>query len=90
MAQGVSQRYGVDFDDKFALVCLFAVLRCFLAIYAIRPLEFRRLDAKVAFPNATLDEEVYAHLPDVYHATIPRSVRPLYKALYGLRQTPRA
>ena len=90
VAQGFSQRPRVDFDDTFAPVCRYATLRNFLAICAAHELGIRRLDVKVAFLNVTLDEVVYARPPDGYQSTIPRSVSRLHKALYGLRQAPRA
>jgi transposase InsO family protein len=90
VAQGFSQRPGVDFDDTFAPVCRYATLRNFLAICAAQELDIRQLDVKVAFLNATLDEVVYARPPAGYESTIPRSVWRLFKALYGLRQAPRA
>ena len=90
VAQGFSQRPGVDFDDTFAPVCRYATLRNFLAVCAASELQIRQLDVKVAFLNATLDEVVYARPPAGYQSTIPRSVWRLYKALYGLRQAPRA
>lgn len=90
VAQGFSQRPGVDFDETFAPVCRYATLRNFLALCAANELQIQQLDVKVAFLNATLDEEVYARPPEGYKCTIPRAVWRLYKALYGLRQAPRA
>ena len=84
VAQGFSQRPGVGFNDTFAPVCRYATLRNFLTSPADE-LHVQQLDVKVAFLNATLDEEVYACPPAGYNSVIPHLVWRLYKALYGLR-----
>ena len=90
VAQGFSQRPGIDYTDTFAPVCRYASLRSFIAQAAQLELTIRQLDVKVAFLNATLDEEVYVKPPLGYVNVLPNSVWLLHRALYGLNQAPRA
>lgn len=55
VAQGFSQRYGVDYDEVFALVVQHATLRVLLSIAGKKRLMVRHLDAKTAFLNGRLN-----------------------------------
>lgn len=90
VAQGFSQRPGMDYTDTFAPVCRYASLRSFIALAARHGLTIRQLDVKVAFLNAKLEEKVYVKPPLGYKSKIPGSVWLLHRALYGLKQAPRA
>jgi hypothetical protein len=89
VAQGFSQRPGLDFDDTFAPVSKLQTFRALAAVVAHDDLEWIQLDVTTAFLNAPLDEEVYMRQPDGF-AHDPSQVCRLLRALYGLRQAPRA
>ena len=90
VAKGYSQVEGTDYFETFAPVCKFASLRCLLAIAAIQDMEVHQMDVKTAFLNGDLKEEVYMMQPPGYENGNPRLVCRLSKAIYGLKQVPRA
>lgn len=91
VAKGYVQRQGVDFEEVFAPVARLDTVRVILAIAANRRWEVHHLDVKSAFLNGDLEEEVYVAQPEGF---VKRGeehlVLRLSKALYGLRQAPRA
>jgi hypothetical protein len=83
---------GVDFNETFALVCLYRTMRMMLAMAAHADLVHRQFDIKTAFLHGYLKEEVYVRPPRNWEhlADGPGRALRLYRALYGLRQAPRA
>ena len=91
IAKGYIQKFGVDFEDVFAPVTKMETVRLLLAIAANNEWEVHHLDVKSAFLNGILLEEVYVTQPPGFEKEgEEHKVYKLYKALYGLRQAPRA
>jgi hypothetical protein len=90
VAKGFLQREGVDFTEVFAPVSKHTSLRALLAIVNADNLHLKQLDVKTAFLNGELDEVIYMSQPPGYHEGGPDISCHLHKALYGLRQAPRA
>jgi len=91
VAKGYVQKHGVDFDEVFAPVVRLDTIRLLLALAANRGWQVHHLDVKSAFLNGELEEEVYVSQPEGYEQKEKeKMVLKLSKALYGLRQAPRA
>ena len=91
VAKGYVQRAGVDFDEVFAPVARMESIRTLLALAAHEGWKVHHMDVKSAFLNGDLREEVYvSHPPGFIVGNDDGKVLRLRKALYGLRQAPRA
>jgi len=91
VAKGYVQKKGIDFDDVFAPVARLDTVRLLLAMAANRGWQVHHLDVKSAFLHGELEEEVYVSQPEGYVVEGKEQyVLKLSKALYGLRQAPRA
>jgi hypothetical protein len=91
MVKGYVQRAGIDFDEVFAPVARLESVRFILAIAAHYGWTVHHLDVKSAFLNGDLVEEVYVEQPPRFVVRGKEGrVYKLHKALYGLRQAPRA
>lgn len=91
VAKGYVQRQGVDYDEVFAPVTRLEIVRLLLALAAQQNWEVHHLDVKSVFLNGILLEEVYVRQPKGFvQKGHEDKVYKLLKALYGLRQAPRA
>jgi len=91
VAKGYSQEPGIDFQETFAPVATFTTLRVLLALVAENDWELHSMDVKTAFLNGVLEEEIYMECPEgVLEEPDGDRVCRLIKAIYGLRQSPRA
>jgi len=91
VAKGYVQRQGIDFDEVFAPVARLESVRLLLAHAACEGWAVHHIDVKSAFLNGVLQEEVYVEQPPGFVLRgHERKVLHLVKALYGLRQAPRA
>jgi hypothetical protein len=90
VAKGYAQRQGIDFDEVFAPVARLEMARPLLAV-AHRSWRVHHMDVRWAFLNGDLEKEVYVHQPVGFvESDNAHKVLKLRKALYGLRQAPRA
>jgi hypothetical protein len=91
VAKGYVQKEGIDFEEVFAPVARLDTIRLILAMAANRGWQVHHLDVKSAFLNGELEEEVYVTQPEGFVKDgKEKHVYKLSKALYGLRQAPRA
>jgi hypothetical protein len=91
VAKGYVQQARVDFDEVFAPVAWIEFVRLLLALAAQEGWPVHHMDVKSAFLNGELNEEVYVRQPPGFIvAGQENMVLRLDKALYGLRQAPRA
>lgn len=91
VAKGYVQRQGIDYDEVFAPVARLESVRLLLAYAASEGWAVHHMDVKSAFLNGELKEEVYVAQPPGFVVDgKEQKVLRLVKALYGLRQAPRA
>jgi hypothetical protein len=91
VAKGFVQKHGIYFEGVFALVARLDTIRMLLALVANRGWRAHHLDVKCAFLNGELEEEVYVSQLEGYMQKGKETmVLKLSKALYGMRQAPRA
>ncbi|CAN1346353.1 Retrovirus-related Pol polyprotein from transposon TNT 1-94 [Linum perenne] len=91
VAQGYCQEEGIDFDETFALVARLEAIRILCAYASHLQFTLFQMDVKSAFLNGYIKEEVFVRQPPGFEDShFPNHVFKLKKALYGLRQAPRA
>jgi hypothetical protein len=91
VAQGFSQKEGIDYEETFAPVAHLEAIRILLAFLVAKGFKLHKMDLKSAFLNGVLEKEVYVRQPPGFVSEkYPHRVYKLRKALYGLKQAPRA
>jgi hypothetical protein len=89
--KGYVQRPGIDIEEVYAPVATLESVRLLLAVAAQEGWEVHHMDIKRAFLNRDLVEEVYVAPPAGFLVKgAEHKVLRLKKALYGLRQAPKA
>lgn len=92
VADGNTQRYGVDFNRIFSTVVKSSTLRLLLSVAAAYDFDLHQVDITQAYLQATVTEDLYMSVPPGVHP-FDKSNRPicckLQRTLYGLRQSGR-
>ena len=94
VADGSSQKFGIDYLFSFAPVIKYESIRILLAIAAKEEYHLHQFDAVGAYLNAPVEEDIYMELPptvnNIPHAIERKShVVKLKKSLYGMKQSGR-
>lgn len=63
VAQGFSQKYGLDYDETFSPVVRHSTVRLIFTLAALQGWKLRQLNVKNAFLHGDLKEEVYMRQP---------------------------
>jgi hypothetical protein len=91
VAKGYAQVAGLDFEETFAPIDRLESIRILLAYAAHHSFKLFQMDVKSAFLNGPIKEEVYVEQPPGFEdCRYPDHVYMLSKALYRLKQAPRA
>ena len=91
VAKGYTQTYGVDYQKNFSIVTKLNTVRVLLSLAVNLDWPLHQLDVKNVFLHGDLEEEVYMDIPPSYKTTSKTEVVcKLQRALYGLKQSPRA
>jgi hypothetical protein len=90
IAQGYSQKEGIDYEETLAPVARLEAIRILLAFSVAKGFKLYQMDVKSAFLNGVLEEEVFVRQPPGFESEkYPHRVYKLRKALDGLKQAPR-
>jgi hypothetical protein len=91
VAQGYSQKEGIDYEETFAPVARLEEIKILLAFSVAKEFKLYQMDVKSAFLNGVLEEEVYVRQPSGFESEkYPHRAYKLRKVLYGWKQAPRA
>nr|GEW98562.1 putative ribonuclease H-like domain-containing protein [Tanacetum cinerariifolium] len=91
VAQGHTQKEGIDYNKVFAPVARIKAIRLFLAYASFKDFMVYQMDVKSAFLYGKIKEEVYVCQPLRFEGPdFPNKVYKVEKALYGLHQALRA
>ncbi|GKC15499.1 retrovirus-related pol polyprotein from transposon TNT 1-94, partial [Tanacetum coccineum] len=91
LVQCYNQQEGIDYDDTYASVSRLESIRILLTYECCYMFKLYQMDVKSAFLNGVIDEEVYvAQPPGFVDYQKPNHVYKLKKALYRLKQVPKA
>ncbi|GJV33297.1 copia protein [Tanacetum coccineum] len=91
IAQGFRQEKEINFKESFAPVARIEAIRVFVENATNKNMTIFQIDVKTAFLNGKLKEEVYVSQPKGFvDQEYPSHVHKLKKALYSLKQAPRA
>ncbi|KAH9726247.1 retrovirus-related pol polyprotein from transposon RE1 [Citrus sinensis] len=89
--KGFLQTPGLDFNETFSPVVKAATIRIILTLAVNNDWLLRQVDINNVFLNGDLTETVYMPQPEGFEdKRRPNHICKLQKALYGLRQAPRA
>ena len=84
VAQGFSQRYGLDYTETFSPVAKLSSIRTLMALSVKRSMATRQMDIETAYLHGELKVEVYMRRPEGLDNGRNHFVR-LKTALYGLK-----
>jgi len=91
VCKGYTQVKGIDFEEKYAPVNQMEVIWIFLAFVAFKDFKVYQMDVKSTFLNGGLKEELYIEQSKEFKfGSDPDVVWRLKKALFGLKQEPKA
>ena len=87
VAQGYSQKQGIDYTEVFAPVVKHESLRTLLALANQYGWDVHQMDVNSAYLNGDIDADIYMKQPEGYvDPNHPNKVCKLRKGLYGLKQ----
>lgn len=90
VAKGYHQQQGFDFNETFSPVVKPVTIRIILTLALTYGWFIQQIDINNAFFNGLLQEEIYMMQPPGFATSNKSLVCKLNRALYGLKQTPRA
>ena len=96
VAQGFSQRPGIDFDETYSPVMDTITFRFLISLAVSERLEMRLMDVVTAYLYGSLDSDIYMKIPEGFRMPEAYNSRPrnlysikLQRSLYGLKQSGR-
>ena len=90
MARGLSQKEGIDYEETFAPMARYTLIRAIMALDAKLGWKLHQMDVKTTFLKGVVEEEVYVEQPLGFETNDRQThLCRLKKTLYGLKQAPR-
>ena len=94
VAQGFSQRPGIDFDETYSPVMDTITFRYLISLAVHQKLDMQLMDVVTAYLYGSLDSDIYMKIPDGYPVPETNNCRQLFsiklqRSLYGLKQSGR-
>ena len=92
VADGNTQKFGIDFDRIFSTVVKSSTIRLVLIVAAARDYNLSQIDIRQAYLQAELNEDIYMRVPPGIPAFDEKGrpmVCKLNRTLYGLKQAGR-
>ena len=94
VAQGFSQRPGIDYEETYSPVVDATTFRFLISLAIRENLDLRLMDVVTAYLYGPLDNEIYIKVPEGIELKNKSSTREqhcikLNKSLYGLKQSGR-
>ena len=63
VAQGFSQKEGIDYEETFAPISRYTSIRSVLALVVVMKQKIHQMDVRTSFLNDVVEEEVYVEQP---------------------------
>ncbi|TPX50909.1 DNA-directed DNA polymerase [Synchytrium endobioticum] len=90
VAQGYSQRPGLDYTQTYAPTTMTVTLRIVITIIASTGMNMHQLDVSTAFLHGDIDTDIYMKPPEGYKPEYSSdTVMKVNKSIYGLKQAGR-
>ena len=90
VAQGCTQKFGLDYEETFSPIVRFESIRSVIALGAQHKLQLHQMDVSTAFLHGELTEEVYMKQPQGFIEQGNKYlVCRLNHSIYDLKQSPR-
>ncbi|GJY78501.1 disease resistance CC-NBS-LRR class family protein [Tanacetum coccineum] len=96
VAQGFSQRPGIDYEETYSPVMDAITFRYLISLAVSRNLEMRLMDVVTAYLYGSIDNDIYMKIPEGFKIPESLSSKPkemysikLQRSLYGLKQSGR-
>ena len=87
VADGSTQKEGIDYDETYALVAKMKSIRLLLNLAAAENLLVHQIDIETAYLNSDIDKDIYMKQPPGYAKPGTEHLYcKLLKGLYGLKQ----
>ncbi|SCV74572.1 BQ2448_7601 [Microbotryum intermedium] len=84
VAQGFTQKLGVNFNESFAPVAKFTSIHTIIGIAAAHGYHIHQADVDKVYLHAKLEEDIYMQVPD--GIDLPGKVLKLNQSIYGLKR----
>lgn len=87
VARGHTQEAGIDYEEIFAPVARYEIIRTLLAAAVEEEMHVHQMDVVSAYVQGNLHDNIYMEQPRLYEEENNDVVCKLHKPLYGLKQS---